>query len=320
MYDVAAKTSVKIDVRDGKPFDNDVVGHYVYRVPGRRTARSCSSHRTNRRQNILEFVAANPDHRRVPRHHPRGVADRLGREQPDAWCSSRTAGASSGNRSATAGGTTTSTTCRASCITPLTRYTTFEAANLVKIDEDAKARLPDGARRRQLPEACSCTASASTARRDVRLTDPAFNHTVGSCMAGRGGAAAGRRAAPAGAGAVRHLARQQVRRRRLPDARHAAGHAPRRRRVRQGRGGAGGERPDEVQRARPQEGRDVHLHGGRRQDDAARASSASRRTSIRRRSTRRSSRSTAGPASASNTARETFVAPNPLDRVRLPRR
>ena len=32
VYDVAAKKSVKVDVRDGKPFDNAVVGHYVYRV------------------------------------------------------------------------------------------------------------------------------------------------------------------------------------------------------------------------------------------------------------------------------------------------
>ena len=40
-------------------------------------------------------------------------------------------------------------------ITPLTNYTTFEAANLVKIDEDAKVLVSDGARRRQLPEAAA---------------------------------------------------------------------------------------------------------------------------------------------------------------------
>ena len=43
VYDIAAKTTVKVDVRDGKPFDNGVVGHYVYRCPGRPTARSCCS-------------------------------------------------------------------------------------------------------------------------------------------------------------------------------------------------------------------------------------------------------------------------------------
>ena len=32
VYDLAASKSVKVDVRDGKPFDNAVVGHYVYKV------------------------------------------------------------------------------------------------------------------------------------------------------------------------------------------------------------------------------------------------------------------------------------------------
>ena len=46
--------------------------------------------------------------------------------------------------------------------------------------------------------------------------------------------------------------------------------------------------------ARPEEGRDVHVSGGRRQDDALRDDSVSRRTSIRRRSIRRWRRCTAG--------------------------
>ena len=32
VYDVASKKSTRVDVRNGKPFDNSVVGHYVYRV------------------------------------------------------------------------------------------------------------------------------------------------------------------------------------------------------------------------------------------------------------------------------------------------
>ena len=53
------RRATRIDVRDGKPFDNAVVGHYVYRVSlvaGRHA--SCSFNRTNRRQNILEFDGA----------------------------------------------------------------------------------------------------------------------------------------------------------------------------------------------------------------------------------------------------------------------
>src|SRR5258708_3761492 len=32
VYDVASKRSVKLDVRDGKPFEDSVVGHYVYHM------------------------------------------------------------------------------------------------------------------------------------------------------------------------------------------------------------------------------------------------------------------------------------------------
>ena len=60
-HDVATKKSTKIDVRDGKPFDNSVVGHYVYRVSWSPDGRELLFNRTNRRQNVLEFVAANPD-------------------------------------------------------------------------------------------------------------------------------------------------------------------------------------------------------------------------------------------------------------------
>jgi dipeptidyl-peptidase 4 len=60
VYDVTAKTTVKLDVRDGKPFDDAVVGHYVYHVEWSPDGRELLFNRTNRRQNILEFVAADP--------------------------------------------------------------------------------------------------------------------------------------------------------------------------------------------------------------------------------------------------------------------
>ena len=55
-----SKKSTRIDVRDGKPFDNAVVGHYVYRVAWSPDGTELLFNRTNRRQNILEFAAANP--------------------------------------------------------------------------------------------------------------------------------------------------------------------------------------------------------------------------------------------------------------------
>ena len=48
-------------MRSGKPFDNAVVGHYVYRVAWSPDGTELLFNRTNRKQNILELAAANPD-------------------------------------------------------------------------------------------------------------------------------------------------------------------------------------------------------------------------------------------------------------------
>ncbi|MFN0122073.1 MAG: DPP IV N-terminal domain-containing protein [Blastocatellia bacterium] len=61
VYDVATRKTVQVDVRDGKPFDNAVVGHYVYRIQWSPDGTELLLHRANRRQNILEFAAANPE-------------------------------------------------------------------------------------------------------------------------------------------------------------------------------------------------------------------------------------------------------------------
>src|SRR5262245_2802524 len=61
VYDVAEKKSTRVDVRDGHPFDNDVVGHYVYHVSWSADGKELLFNRTNRRQNIMEFTAADPE-------------------------------------------------------------------------------------------------------------------------------------------------------------------------------------------------------------------------------------------------------------------
>jgi dipeptidyl-peptidase-4 len=61
IYDVPTKKTVRVDVRSGKPFDNGVLGHYVYGVSWTADSRTLLLHRTNRRQNILELCAADPD-------------------------------------------------------------------------------------------------------------------------------------------------------------------------------------------------------------------------------------------------------------------
>jgi len=60
VHDVATGRSTRMDVRDGKPFADDVVGHYVYAVRWSPDGGELLIHRTNRRQNILELAACSP--------------------------------------------------------------------------------------------------------------------------------------------------------------------------------------------------------------------------------------------------------------------
>ncbi len=61
VYDLDSKKSVLVDVRDGKPFTDDVVGHYIYDIEWSPDGTELLFHRTNRRQNIMEWTAANPE-------------------------------------------------------------------------------------------------------------------------------------------------------------------------------------------------------------------------------------------------------------------
>lgn len=61
VYDVATKKTVHVDARSGKPFENDVVGYYVYSIAWSPDGKEVLFNRTNRRQNVMEFCAANPD-------------------------------------------------------------------------------------------------------------------------------------------------------------------------------------------------------------------------------------------------------------------
>ena len=77
VYDVAMGSATRIDVRDGQPFTDDVVGHYVYRVGWSPDGSEITFNRANRRQNITEFTACSPDS---------GVCRAVVREQwPASW-------------------------------------------------------------------------------------------------------------------------------------------------------------------------------------------------------------------------------------------
>ncbi len=182
IYDVASKQSVKVDVRDGKPFDNTVVGHYAYRVEWSPDGKELLFMRSNRRHNIREVVAANPDtgavrvivHDEWPASwlddDPAPAMHFLKDGRRFVWTSERTGWKNlylydlSGKLLAT-----------------LTNYDKFEAGDVVRIDETAKvvyfmARDGDNFMKMQLHRV------GLDGRNDIRLTDPLFKHDVGNCM------------------------------------------------------------------------------------------------------------------------------------------
>jgi dipeptidyl-peptidase-4 len=198
IYDVATRKTTTLDVRSGKPFDDATIGHYVYRVQWSPDSRELLFHRTNRRQNALELVAADPETgsvRVVVREDwPTGWVDNnptmvfLKDGRRFIWESERNGWANlylydlSGK-----------------LIVPLTTHTTFEASSLIKVDETTgvlfyMARDGDNHLKLQLHRV------GLDGTGDTRLTDVKYHHTVGSCMpaaaasgrgGGRGGASCG---------------------------------------------------------------------------------------------------------------------------------
>ncbi len=175
VYDLATQTSTEIDVRGGKPFTNDVIGHYVYRIEWSPDGSELTLQRTNRRQNINEFSACDPesgDCRVIVReewpaswvmnHPPRRY---LEDGERFLWISERTGYRNiylydlSGELLAT-----------------LTDHE-FDVGNIVRVDEDGgvlyyMARDGDNHMKMQLHRV------GLDGRGDVRLTDPAYNHSV----------------------------------------------------------------------------------------------------------------------------------------------
>lgn len=180
VYDVATRKSTRVDVRSGEPFANGVVGHYVYRVAWSADGSELLFNRTNRRQNILEFAAANPD---------TGATRAIIREEwPTGWVenSPSITWLKDGRRFIWESERTGWTNfylydISGKLLHPITKHAAFEAAGLVKVDESAgvifyTARDGDNHLKVQLHRV------GLDGTGDVRLTDPAFNHSIAGCM------------------------------------------------------------------------------------------------------------------------------------------
>ncbi len=184
VYDVPTKQSIKIDVRGDNAFDSIRVGHYVYHVMWSADGRELLFFRTNRRQNVMEVAAANPD--------TGAVRVVLREEWPTGWLISepRMVFLADGRRfiweSQRNGWNNFYLYDLAGrLIAPMTASTAFEASALVKIDERQgvlfyTARDGDNPLKLQLHRVGLDGAG------DRRLTDPSFHHTIGSCIPGLG--------------------------------------------------------------------------------------------------------------------------------------
>ena len=184
VYAPATGRTTKIDARDGKPFDDVVLGHYVYNIQWLPDSSEILLNRANRRQQIMELAACEPvagkcravvheewltgwlntdaDPRTSPSPSPRWLADK----KRFVWESERTGWKNYYLYDLTG-----------RLITPLTANT-FEADSLIKIDEPAgvmfyTARDGDNYLKLQLHRV------GLDGKGDVRLTDPRFTHTEG---------------------------------------------------------------------------------------------------------------------------------------------
>jgi dipeptidyl-peptidase-4 len=175
IYDVDTKKTVKVDVRDGKPFTDDVLGHYVYDIQWSPDGTELLFHRTNRKQNQMEWTAANSETGKcrvvvreewLPSYTTNSPEFKfLTDNKRFIWTSENTGFKNyklldlSGKLLAT-----------------LTNHP-FEVAGIVKVDEKAgflyyMARSGDNHAKLQLHRV------KLDGTGDVRLTNPAFYHTV----------------------------------------------------------------------------------------------------------------------------------------------
>lgn len=175
VYDLDQGTTTRLDIRDGEPFTDDLVGHYVYGVEWSPSGEELLLNRTNRRQNIMEFAACNPGSGRcrvvVREEWPESWTDNsptryfLEDGHHFIWASERTGWRNyylydlSGE-----------------LLTTLTDHP-FEVNRIVGLDEERghlyyMARSGDNHMKLQLHRVRLDGAG------DVRLTDPAYHHTI----------------------------------------------------------------------------------------------------------------------------------------------
>jgi dipeptidyl-peptidase 4 len=176
IYDVTTRETVKADVRDGKPFDNAVVGHYVYGITWSKDGKELLFHRSNRRQNTMELCACDPSTGkcRVVVHEewlPSWTDDSpvmrfLEDGKRFIWVSERNGWKNFYLYN-----------LDGKLLTTLTHHDSFEVADIERVDEKA-GMLYYLAHDGDNPLKLQLHRVGLDGKGDVRLTDPAYLHSV----------------------------------------------------------------------------------------------------------------------------------------------
>lgn len=176
IHDLATKQTIRVDARDGRPFDNETTGHYLYGVSWTRDGRELIFHRTDRRQKVMELCAADAATGKVRvivrEEWPASWTENspamqwLGDGRRFVWTSERNGWKNlhlyhlDGRLLAT-----------------LTRHDRFEVGGVVRVIEET-GELFYTARDGDNPMKLQLHRVGLDGRNDVRLTDPAWHHTV----------------------------------------------------------------------------------------------------------------------------------------------
>ncbi len=182
VYDVKQKRTVRMDIRDGQPFSDEVVGHYVYNVSWTPDGTELLVNRTNRWQNILEMAACSPE---------TGSCRVVVRDEwPESWVNNtpEMVFLADGHRFIWASERTGWLNyylydLNGTLLTPLTGHE-YEVAGTVRVDEDSNtlwymARSGDNPMKTQLHRV------GLDGKNDERVTDPSLNHSVRSSPDGK---------------------------------------------------------------------------------------------------------------------------------------
>lgn len=182
IYALETGRTITVDSRDGKPFDDSVVGHYLYDIEWSPNGQELLFHRTNRKQDVMEWVAAEPGTGKtrviVREEWPASFTE----NSPEArFLSDKTRFIWNSERNGFKNYYLYNLDGK--LLATLTNHL-FEVSGIVSVDEKNgflyyMARSGDNHQKEQLHRV------GLDGKNDVRLTNPVFNHTVSVSPGGK---------------------------------------------------------------------------------------------------------------------------------------